>query len=144
MITTDVLDGDSAVAFSISSASMCTTSLTAGAPTAMPGCASSKMRSYSSISDTAALITSAGLDRPVRMTVGQLLTGQNEQILRVAAHAGADVVQLEQACETLGAVFTLLKIIYKTDLAFHKALAAAGSVSEHRVEFPAEPGLADS
>jgi len=56
-IRTGVSAADSDVAFSTSSASRCTTSLTAGALTAMPGCTFSETRSYSSISDTAALIT---------------------------------------------------------------------------------------
>ena len=56
--STGVPAEDSDVAFSASSASRCTTSLTAVPETVMPACALSETRSYSSISDTAALITS--------------------------------------------------------------------------------------
>ncbi len=55
---TGVSADDSDVAFSASSASRCTTSLTAWPRTAMPGCTFSETRSYCSISDTAALSTS--------------------------------------------------------------------------------------
>ena len=56
-MTIDVSAGDNDAAFSVNSASKCTTSLTAGPYTAIPGCALSETRSYSSISETAALIT---------------------------------------------------------------------------------------
>ena len=59
--STGVPAEDSDVAFSASSASRWTTSLTADPETAMPGCAVSETRSYSSSSDTAALITSTSV-----------------------------------------------------------------------------------
>ena len=131
---------DSDAAFSASSASRCTTSLTAGPETEMPGCALSETRSYSSISDTAALITSASATGWLH-SPGQLMTGQHQQVLRVAAHPGRDVVHLEQAGQPLGVLLPLLELVDQPELALHQGLAAAGQLHEHLAELAPQSGL---
>ena len=60
-MSTGVSAADSDAAFSASSATRCTTSLTAGPDTAMSGCTLTETRSCSPVCATAALITSTSI-----------------------------------------------------------------------------------
>ena len=66
---------------------------------------------------------------------------EHQQVLRVAAHAGGQVVHLEQVGQPLRVLLALLQIIDQPDLAFDQGLAAPGQVHEHRVDVPAQRGL---
>ena len=69
------------------------------------------------------------------------MTGQNEQVPRVAVHACGDTIHLEQARQALPVLFPLLKTLYDADLAFHKGLASVRQVYEHAIELAADSGL---
>ena len=128
------------MAFSASSASRWTTSLTAWPRTAMPGWTLRVTRSYCSISETAARSTSTSGDRLVPPP-GRVVAGEDQQVLRVAAHAGGEVVHLEQAGQPVRVLLALLQIVDQPDLPLDQRLAAAGQVDEHGVDVAAQRGL---
>ena len=55
---------------------------------------------------------------------------QHEQALRVAAHAGRHVVELEQRVERGGIVLVALELVEQLELTLEQALVAAGEVHE--------------
>ena len=55
---------------------------------------------------------------------------QHEEALRVAAHAGRHVVELEQRVERGGVVLVALELVEQLELALEQALVAAGQVHE--------------
>ncbi len=50
----------------------------------------------------------------------RLMACEHEQVLRVAAHAGGEVVHPEQVPQPLGILFTLLQLVDEPNLAFDK------------------------
>ena len=72
---------------------------------------------------------------------GRLVTRENQQVLRVAAHPGGQVVQPEQAAQPARVLLALLQGVDERDLPLNQGLAAAGQVDEHRVQVAAEHGL---
>ena len=61
---------------------------------------------------------------------GLLGARQHEQALRVAAHAGGHVVELEQRVERSRVVLVALEVVEQLELALQQALVAAGEVHE--------------
>ena len=59
-----------------------------------------------------------------------LRTREHEQALRVAAHAGGHVVELEQRVERGGVVLVALELVEQLELTLEQALVAAGEVHE--------------
>ena len=57
-------------------------------------------------------------------------TGEDEQALRVAPHAGRHVVELEQRVERGRVVLVALELVEQLQLALEQALVAAGQVHE--------------
>ena len=55
---------------------------------------------------------------------------QDEEALRVAAHAGGHVVELEERVERGGVVLVALELVEQFELALEQALVAAGEVHE--------------
>jgi hypothetical protein len=72
---------------------------------------------------------------------GHLMTGQNQQVLGVAAHAGGQVVQAEQAGQPAGVLLALLERVDQRQLPFNERLAAPGQVDEHGVQVAAQHGF---
>jgi len=68
---------------------------------------------------------------------GLLLTGQDEQVLRVAVHVQGNAAQPGQAGQALGVQLAVLKALDQAQLAFHQGLASTGQVHEHGVELGA-------
>ena len=61
---------------------------------------------------------------------GLLGARQDEEALRVAAHAGRHVVELEQGVERGGIVLVALELVEQFELTLEQALVAAGQVHE--------------
>ena len=55
----------------------------------------------------------------------QLMSGQHEQVLRVAAHAGGQVIHGDQARPSVGVQLGLAELVDEPELVFHQGLAAA-------------------
>ena len=69
------------------------------------------------------------------------MAGQHEQVLRVAAHAGGQVVHGDQARPAAGVRLGLAELADEPELVLHQGLAATGQLGEHLAELPAQPGL---
>ena len=69
------------------------------------------------------------------------MAGQYEQVLRVAAHAGGQVVHGDQARPAASVQLGLAELVDEPELVFHQGLAAAGQLGEHLAELAAKPGL---
>ena len=136
---TAVSAAENEVAFSTSSAVRCTTSLTAAAH----GDARLGVQRHALIpldlGDGGAEHVHQR-DRPIPPP-GEVLAGEHQQVLRVAAQPGGQVVHLEQASQPLGILLALLQPVDEPDLPFHQGLAAAGQVHEHGVDVPAQSRL---
>jgi len=76
--------------------------------------------------------------------ISWFLTGQDEQILRVAVHAHGDPVQPGQAGQALRVLLAVLKALDQAELAFHQRLAATGQVDEHGVGLAARGAVFSS
>ena len=63
-------------------------------------------------------------------TARRLGAGQHQQRLGVAAHAGGEVVELEQVLELVGVVLVGLELVDELDLAVEQRLVASGQVDE--------------
>jgi hypothetical protein len=72
------------------------------------------------------------------------VTSQDQQVLRVAVHAGSDAIHPEQDGPPLLVAFRLLQDIYQPHLALDQGLASVGEVHEHGVELAAKASLAAS
>ena len=70
-----------------------------------------------------------------------LVPGQNQQVLRVAAHAGGQVVQAEQAAQPARVLLALLQRVDQRQLPLDQRLAAPGQVDEHGVQVAAQHGF---
>ena len=71
----------------------------------------------------------------------RLLATHDDQILRVAALAGGQVVELVQPGQLVGVVLRALRLVEHLQLAVHDGLAAVGDVEEHGVGACARAGL---
>ena len=79
-------------------------------------------------------------DRPAPPAAG-VLTGEDQQVLRVAPHAGGEVVQLEQVGQLVRVLLAGLQLVDQLELALDQALRPAGEVDEHVVDVAAQAGL---
>ena len=70
----------------------------------------------------------------------RLLTGEDEQVLGVAAHPRGEVVQAEQLGERVGVALRLLELVDDLQLPVEHALVASGEVHQH---VGGEPAAAD-
>ena len=95
------------------------------------------MRAKSSTSPMATRTTSASGDRAAP-AAGRLGAGQHEQRLGVAAHAGGEVVELEEVVELVGVLLVRLELVDELDLAVEERLVAAGQVDEDVADALAE------
>lgn len=79
-------------------------------------------------------------DRAGPATAG-LFTGENEEVLTVTAHAGGEVVELEQGGQLVRVGLARLQFGDERQLTLDEALGAAREVGEHRVDVAPEEGL---
>ncbi len=70
-----------------------------------------------------------------------LFTGENEEVLTVTAHAGGEVVELEQRGQLVRVGLAGLQFGDQRQLTLDKTLGAAREVGEHRVDVAPEKGL---
>ncbi len=71
----------------------------------------------------------------------RVLTGEDEEVFAVAAHAGREVVELEEVGQLVRVRLAALQLGDERQLALDEALAAAREVGEHRVDVSAQEGL---
>ncbi len=71
----------------------------------------------------------------------RLLTGEDEEVLTVTAHAGREVVELEQRGQLVRVGLAGLQFRDQRQLALDQALGAAREVGEHRVDVAPQQGL---
>ena len=81
-----------------------------------------------------------GADRPAG-PAPRLGTGQHHQVLVVAAHAGREVVELEERGQLVGVLLVPLELLDQLQLTLHQALAAARQIDEHAGVTGAHGGL---
>ena len=137
---TGVSAEENEVAFSTSSATRCTTSLTA-----WPRDRDARL----DVHRDALVLLDLGhrraehVDQGDRLVppAGKLVPRQDQQVFRVAPHPGGEVVHLEQVGQPLRVLLALLQVVDQPDLPFHQRLAAPGQVHEHRVDVAAQRGL---
>ena len=79
-------------------------------------------------------------DRPAP-PAARVLTRENQQVLRVAAHTGREVVQLEQVRQLVRVLLAGLQLVDQLELALDQTLRPAGQVDEHVVDVAAQTGL---
>ncbi|EPH43489.1 hypothetical protein STRAU_3444 [Streptomyces aurantiacus JA 4570] len=70
-----------------------------------------------------------------------LFTGEHEEVLAVTAHAGREVVELEQRGELVRVGLAGLQLGDEGELALDEALGTAREVGEHRVDVAPQEGL---
>src|SRR4030095_8098768 len=71
---------------------------------------------------------------------GRLGPREHDQVLGVAAHAGGQVVELEEVLERVRVGLGALQVVDQLQLPVDQALAAAGQVQEHVAEWPPAGG----
>ena len=71
----------------------------------------------------------------------RLLAGEDQEVLGVAAHAGGQVVELEQVGQPAAVLLALLQTVDQRDLPLDQRLGAPREVDEHRVDVAAQLGL---
>src|SRR5690606_36113050 len=71
----------------------------------------------------------------------RLLTREHQEVLTVTAHAGGEVVQLEQRGQLVRVVLAGLQLGDQRQLALDQTLGAAREVGEHRVDVAPQQGL---
>ncbi len=128
-ISTWVCGAENRVAFSTSSASRWMTSATAW-PRRVPSIGgTSRTREYCSTSAMAELSTSV-------MSTGLLHCRRGDgaahhgEVLGMAADAGGEVVDVEEALEEVGVLDLVLQLVQDGDLPVHQRLQAPGEVDE--------------
>ena len=132
--------GENEVAFSISSASRWTTSLTAWPATP-------DVVDRQQLDPVVVLDLGQGgpdhVDQRHRLAPapGRLGPREHDQVLGVAAHAGGQVVELEQVVQGVGVGLGALQVVDQLQLAVDQALAAPGQVEEHVADRLAQGGL---
>ena len=128
------------MAFSISSASRWTTSLTAWP-------ADPDVVDRQQLDPVVVLDLGQGgpdhVDQRHRLApaAGRLGPREHDQVLGVAAHAGGQVVELEEVVEGVGVGLGALQVVDQLQLAVDQALAAPGQVEEHVADRLAQGGL---
>ncbi|GDY77360.1 hypothetical protein SAV31267_068450 [Streptomyces avermitilis] len=70
-----------------------------------------------------------------------LFTGEHEEVLTVTAHAGREVVELEQGGQLVRVGLAGLQFGDERELTLDEALGAAREVGEHRVDVASQQGL---
>ena len=68
---------------------------------------------------------------PGHVALGQVGAREDQQVLAVAAHAGGEVVELEQVRQLVRVLLVALQLLDQLQLALDQRLAAAGEVDEH-------------
>jgi hypothetical protein len=81
-------------------------------------------------------------DRSVPPSAG-LRTGQHQQALVVAPHAGGEVVELEQVLQLVRIALLAFELVEEFQLPLDQDLTAAGQVDEHGVDVAAHQRLLD-
>ncbi len=140
MTLTLVCGEENEVAFSSSSASRCTRSLTTRPATSVDGTRGQF--------DALVLLHLGGggaehVDQGDRAgpPAAGLLTREDEEVLTVTAHAGREVVQLEQRGQLVRVGLAGLELGDERQLALDQTLGAAREVGEHRVDVAPQQGL---